>query len=129
MPHGPIIRKVRPHNLAHHGKSNRHKPVEKFDKAHVEMPVEKELSLLIIVYMEKLVALRQKIDPLSLETPSQPFTAVETYLDMIGKPGLQPYIHEPVLVIIKIKIQVLTPGPVVLKLGISGLCTVPGTKR
>jgi len=47
------------------------------------------------------------------------------YLNIVGKPCLQTNVHEPGLLVIKIKIEMLAAGLVILQLRVSGLCAIP----
>jgi hypothetical protein len=49
-------------------------------------------------------------------------------LDATGKPGLEPHVHKPELIMVKVKVQVITAGLIFLQLRITGFFTITGTK-
>ena len=75
------------------------------------------LRLLVISDIEKFVSVDKEIYSSSLKSTTQPFAAVETNLNMIREPCLQPYIHKSKFDVIKIKVQMFTLCLIIFKLG------------
>jgi hypothetical protein len=112
-------------DVRHHRKNRRKKTVEDVRSTGLQLTTQDILGFCVIVNVEAFVLVRAKSNLLRRKLTLQPFAAIEMNLNVIGKPCLQTNVHEPVLFVIKVEIEMLAAGLVILQLWISSLGAIP----
>ncbi len=112
-------------DVRHHRKDRRKKTVEDVRPTGFQLTTQDIPGFCVVVNVKEFVLVYAKSNLLRLELTPQPFAAIEMNLNVIGKPCLQANVHEPVLLVIKVEIEMLAAGLVILQLRVSGLRAIP----